>query len=66
MGDMTRNGVCSGDDMAEKGKPAKRGPAPEALIIKKERWEDAVSEGLAKKPPPGGWPKLPRKKRRGK
>ena len=37
-------------------KPAKTGPKPDTLRIE-GNWKDAVKKSLAKKRPPGGWPK---------
>jgi len=39
-----------------KKKAAKRGPKPDVLKVE-GNWKDAVKKSLAKKKPPGGWPK---------
>lgn len=41
-----------------KKKPATPKPGPKPEVLKLEgNWQDAVKKSLAKKKPPGGWPK---------
>jgi hypothetical protein len=60
------NARDAGRPTAQDDEPDRSGPGPEPERLKIEGyddWEDAVRDGLKKKPPAGGWPKPEKPKR---